>query len=77
MFEFGLCGQSCVDRREYGQMSIDSDTMCLFVDRSLAASKEKLMIDLAAFIGSSVMTYRAVTNPRENRNRKSGMKIEG
>jgi hypothetical protein len=60
-------------------MSIDSDTMCLFVDRYFAISKERLMIDLAAFIGSSVMTYRAVTNPRGNRTRtgKRGMKLEG
>ena len=58
-------------------MSIDSDTMCVFVDRYLAASKERLMIDLAAFIGSSVMTYRGVTNPRGNRTGKGGVKLEG
>jgi len=58
-------------------MSIDPDTMCVFVDRCLAALKERLIIDLAAFIGSSVMTYREVTNPRGNRTGKGGVKLEG
>lgn len=50
-------------------MSVDSDTVRLFMDRHLTNLKTRLTVDLAALIGSSVMAYRAGGNSRENRTR--------